>query len=328
MPAAVSPLHVLLNQVRLRGEFYGEAELSAPWNLEMPAVEGAISFHVVTQGRCRLVTADGERLLEAGDLAMVPHGAGHRLVSGDVDVPSEPVEMVPQHYIGVRHSRMQHGGGGEPARLICGVVSFEAPAARELARRLPSVIHMQRHSLPAHARLLDSVRMMGEELAEAAVGGDVVASRLADIIVVQAIRLWLAHDPAARQGWFVAVNDPAIGPALRAIHDDPGARWSVEAMASSAVMSRSAFSQRFKELMDETPMAYLTRWRVDVALEMLREPGRSVSQVARAVGYESEISFGRAFQRLMGCSPSVWRRRQAEGSPFPPFGLATAAPSQ
>lgn len=305
---SAGPLHQLLNQVRLRGEFYGEADLTAPWNLEMPAYAGAISFHVVTQGHCVLVTADDERLLEAGDLALVPHGAGHQLLSGEVDIASEPVEMVPQIAVGPRHSRMTHGGGGEPARLICGVVSFDAPAAKELARRLPSIIHLQRRTLPAHARVLESVRMMGEELAEAAVGGDVLASRLADIIVVQAIRTWLSEDPAAHQGWFVAVNDPDIGPALVALHRDPGAAWTLSAMARQAAMSRSAFSERFRQLMDETPMSYLTRWRMDVAATMLRDPSTATWQVAHAVGYESEVSFARAFHRVVGLTPAAWRR--------------------
>ncbi|MDO5498675.1 MAG: AraC family transcriptional regulator, partial [Propionibacteriaceae bacterium] len=191
---------------------------------------------------------------------------------------------------------------------ICGIVGFEAPAARELARRLPPLIVMPRDTAAAHSRILDSVRMMGEELAAPLAGGDVVASRLADIIVVQTIRAWLLSDPAARAGWFLALTDERIGQALRAIEADPGAPWDVGSLARTATMSRSLFSEQFAAMVGETPIAYLTRWRMDVARSLLTDGARTVAEVAGAVGYRSEAAFTRAFVRTVGCTPASWRR--------------------
>lgn len=302
-------LEEALHRIRLRGDFYCQAELSAPWRLEMPAIQDSISFHVVTEGTC-ILSLEGQAPAElrSGDLALVPHGRGHHLATGSDAGSSSRVDLLPQEYIGPQHSRLVHGGGGVPSRLICGIVGFEAPAARELARRLPPLILMPRNALAADSRILDSVRMMGEELALAQVGGDVVASRLADIIVVQAIRAWLINDPAAQSGWFLALSDERIGKALQAIQADPGAPWDVLSLARTATMSRSLFSERFTEMIGETPMAYLTRWRMDVACTLMRAGSCSTAEVAQDVGYRSEASFARAFQRVIGCSPAAWRK--------------------
>lgn len=328
----------------MRGDFYCQTELSAPWALEMPAIEDTISFHVVTEGHCVLEVEGQDRVeLRSGDLALVPHGRGHFLYSDAGPAPRhddhprpepEPrsarpqrVDLLPQEYLGPLHSRLVHGGGGSPSRLICGVVGFEEPAARELARRLPPLLVMTRDAVAAHARILDSIRLMGEELAARQVGGDVVASRLADIIVVQAIRAWLVGGHAERTGWFTAVNDDQVGPALLAIHDDPGHAWDVAGLAQVAMMSRSLFSARFTELVGETPIAYLTRWRMDKARLLLAEGQMSAAQVAGQVGYGSESAFSRAFTRLVGTTPGAWRRSVSSrvGAAVPsPAGLPSS----
>ena len=149
---------------------------------------------------------------------------------------------------------------------------------------------------------------MGEELARPSVGGDVIASRLADIIVIQTIRTWLATDPAARTGWFLALHDDQIGQALRAIEANPGALWDVAGLARVANMSRSVFSERFRALVGETPIAYLTGWRMGVARSLLTGTTDTTAEIGRQVGYQSEAAFTRAFARSVGCTPSAWRR--------------------
>lgn len=310
-------LDQVLHRVRMRGDFYCQAELTSPWALEMPAIEDSISFHVVTEGHCLLEVEGQDTVrLRSGDLALVPHGRGHTMhnvgdeesAEQDPPPPAYRVDLLPQEYLGPLHSRLVHGGGGSPARLICGVVGFEEPAARELARRLPPLLVMTRESVAAHSRILDSIRLMGEELAARQVGGDVVASRLADIIVVQAIRAWLVEDSTERTGWFTAVNDDRIGPTLLAIHAEPGHPWDVTELARLAMMSRSLFSARFVDLVGETPIAYLTRLRMDKARMLLAEDRMSVAQVAGLTGYGSEAAFSRAFTRIVGSAPGTWRR--------------------
>lgn len=128
----------VLHTLRMRSTFYCHAELSEPWALEMPAIADSVSFHVVTAGSCWLRLPETDPIeLRAGDLALVPHGLGHDLL-GDADACRGPrVDLLPQEYLSTSYSILQHGGGGRAAQLICGVVSFDEPAARELMRTLP-----------------------------------------------------------------------------------------------------------------------------------------------------------------------------------------------
>ncbi len=149
---------------------------------------------------------------------------------------------------------------------------------------------------------------MADELSHPRPGGEAVATRLADILVVQAIRTWLTHGPEARDGWFLALQDDRIGRALDAIHTDPGHEWSLELLARTATMSRSAFSARFTALVGEAPVAYLTRWRMRVAHSRLTAENVSAAQVATELGYGSEAAFNRAFVRVVGRTPGAVRR--------------------
>lgn len=329
-PDTPSRLDQVLHRVRMRGDFYCQAELTDPWALQMPAVPDTVSFHVVTEGSCAL-HLDRHRPLDlhAGDCVLVPHGRGHLLTSPAADGHGPPlglqafrVDRLPQHYLSPTHSRLEHGGGGDLSRLICGIVGFDEPAARHLSDHLPALLVLTRDQLTAHTRILESVRLMGEELATQSVGGDVVASRLADIIVIQAIRAWLSHHRARNEvGWIAAMEDERIGPVLVAVHADPGQPWTVASMARVAMMSRSTFSARFAELMGETPMAYVTRWRMDLARTELSDGRKSTAQVAAAAGYSSEAAFVRAFTRTVGSTPGAWRRahsRSADTTPTAP----------
>lgn len=306
----------ILLGIRLRVDFYCQVELSAPWALEMPRFDDSLSFHVVTEGRCTLELDGQEPVhLRAGEVALVPHGRGHVLRSEDGEAraaSSKRADLLPQEYLGPLCSKLIHGGGGEPARLVCGLVGCEEPAARELTRRMPLLLFMTRDSTAASSRVLDCVQLMGEELATRRIGGDVIASRLADIIVLQAIRAWLAEASRERTGWFAAINDERIGSVLLAMHDDPGYPWDVAGMARLAAMSRSLFSARFAQLMGEPPMTYLTRWRMDQARLLLAEDKRSIAQIAQRIGYGSEATFIRAFSRTFGTTPGTWRREAHE----------------
>jgi transcriptional regulator GlxA family with amidase domain len=138
-------------------------------------------------------------------------------------------------------------------------------------------------------------------------GGGAMAMRLADLIVVQTIRSWLAKDPDAKS-WLAALRDEHIARAIALIHAHPSRVWTVAELASEINMSRSIFSARFTELVSETPMQYVTRWKMQLAFRYLRDEPVSVGNVAGRVGYQSEASFSRAFKRTMGFSPGTARR--------------------
>ena len=154
--------------------------------------------------------------------------------------------------------------------------------------------------------------LMGSEARELRAGGETIVTRLCDVVVIQAIRFWLEHDPQARTGWLGALRDEQIGRAIAAIHRNPGGDWTVASLAAVALMSRSAFAARFTELVGEPALRYVTRWRMAIAVDRLSDHRTSIAQVAAMLGYESEASFSRAFKRTVGYPPSQARRPTKE----------------
>ncbi|UQN14238.1 AraC family transcriptional regulator [Gulosibacter sp. ACHW.36C] len=281
-------------------------------------MEDSVSFHVVTTGSCWLRLPEVEPIeLRAGDLALVPHGRGHDLLSEPAAVRGPRVDLLPQKYLSEKYSILRHGGPGRTTQLICGIVSLDDPAARELMRTLPSVLFVDGGTLSAASASRDTLRLMAGELAQPQPGGEAIATRLADILVVQAIRMWLDTDPRARTGWLRALQHERIGRVLEAIHDDAGGEWHLNRMVSLATMSRSSFSARFTELVGEAPMGYLTRWRMSIAQSRLLEEDITVAKLALELGYQSEAAFNRAFTRLVGKTPGSIRRARHAPPPSP-----------
>ncbi len=195
-----------------------------------------------------------------------------------------------------------------PTSLVCGAVRFDHPAAHHLIALLPRIIHVQSSSSPQTEWLQSTLRLMAAEAREMRPGGETVITRLADILVIQAIRSWIEGDPAAQTGWLGALQDPQIGRAIAAIHREPAKPWTVSSLAAEVGMSRSAFAARFTQLVGEPAMHYLARWRMHVAMNWLREDAIGVGEMASRLGYRSEAAFSRAFKRFIGVTPGAARR--------------------
>jgi len=303
-----------LHFLRMSGVFYCRSELSAPWAIELPPFPGCLSFHVVTAGRCSLSVEGIEvRRLEAGDLALVPHGGGHTL-SSEPGIPATRIEALPHEHVNERYAILRHGGGGARTSLVCGVVRFDHPAAHHLVALLPRVIHVEASSSPRMEWIQSTLRLMAAEAKELRPGGETVVTRLSDILVIQAIRSWIEQDPKAQTGWLGALSDRQIGGALLLIHREPSRPWTVASLASEAAMSRSAFAARFTELVGEPVMQYVARFRMHVARTWLEDEGGRVGEMAARLGYQSEAAFSRAFKRFVGVSPGTVRRERGEKS--------------
>ncbi len=309
-----------LHRMRMTGAFYCRAELRSPFALDLPPLESCLMFHVLTSGRCTIEVAGAEpRQLRPGDLALVPHGDGHRLSNGR-GVAAAKLFDVPREQLSDRYETLTYGGNGDATTMICGAVRFDHPVAQRLIALLPRLMVVDAASSPHAEWIQSTVRLLAVEARELRPGGEAVITRLADILVIQAIRSWLETDPSAQRGWVSALRDPRIGRAIALVHRDPGRRWTVASLAAEAAMSRSAFAARFTELVGEPIMQYVARWRMQLALTLLEDPHITLDEVASRLGYESEAAFSRAFRRFAGRSPGQVRRTAGRSSPFAATG--------
>jgi AraC-like DNA-binding protein len=316
--ATPDPLGEALHVLRMSGTFYCRSELTAPWGLYLPPEPHSMWFHVVNAGRCWL-EVDGEepRHLQSGDFALVPHGQGHRLVS-EAGAAAPRVDGLEYDYASDRYAILRYGGGGAPTSLVCGTVRFGHPAAHNLVALLPRTIVIEAAWSPAPEAdwMQSTLRLIAAEGRELRPGGEAVITRLSDILVIQAIRSWIAGDPAGQTGWLGALQDPRIGRAMSLVHRDPATPWSVASLARASAMSRSAFAARFTELVGEPVMRYVTRWRMQVAVDWLQHDETAVTELAARLGYESEAAFSRAFKRTVGISPGAARRATPDARPL------------
>jgi AraC-like DNA-binding protein len=170
-----------------------------------------------------------------------------------------------------------------------------------LLKSLPPIVHIRRESDKAAMRW--SLERMREELSDPQPGGSLIAQQLAYMMLIQALRLHLADAANAGRGWLSALADRHMSLAIAAMHDDPGYPWTLQLLAERVGVSRSVFALRFRETVGATPMEHLTRWRMLLAADRLKNSSDGLAAVAQSLGYESESAFGKAFRRAMGCSP-------------------------
>ncbi len=296
------PLGSALHLLRMDGAFYCRSELRAPWGLELPALPGYLWFHVVTAGALRLEAGETVRTVGGGEIALVPRGEGHVLRS-EAGATAPSILAVHREHLSDRYEVLRHGGDGVATTLLCGAVRFGHPAAASFVGVLPEILHLE-----AVDRLQGTLSLMAAEAREPRLGGEAVITRLADILVIQALRTWLETDPGARTGWLGALRDEQIGTAIALIHAEPARHWTVESLARELAMSRSAFAARFTALVGEPAIAYVTRWRMQVAVAALRDERATVGELAGRLGYRSEAAFARAFKRETGMPPGAVRR--------------------
>jgi AraC-like DNA-binding protein len=201
-----------------------------------------------------------------------------------------------------------YGGGGAPTTIVCGSMSFDRASLKPITQLLPSFILIksdQAHTLALH----NTMQALASEMAEQAPGSEVVATRLAEVLFIQALRAHIASGPERDKGWLRAIFDSQVGNALRAIHIRVNAPWTVESLAEAAGMSRSAFAARFKDLLEQTPLEYVTEWRMQKAMQLLKQGDKKLIDVARSVGYESDAAFSKAFKRVVGANPGEYLKR-------------------
>lgn len=304
LPPSADPLADPLRLLKLTGVLHCAAQLSEPWGLSIPRIEHCIAIHIVNEGRLYLdLAGQPTREVEAGSLVMIPHGTAHELRS-QPGAKVTPLTEVPVKLITDRFEKMSFGGGGATTSVsYCGV-RYDPLGAMRLLQVLPLVIQVETLATKDEW-LSETAQFISREANAARPGSEAIITRLTDIIVVQGIRTWLTS-ATGQDGWLAALKDRQIGRALAAIHREPSLDWSVDKIANDIGMSRSALAGRFKDLVGQSVMQYVTEWRMQLAHSDLGE-GLSVAQVAERYGYQSESSFSRAFKRVFGSAPGQAR---------------------
>lgn len=322
--STTDPLSDIFRTIRLTGGVFLEAQFTAPWCiaskltgddvspfLQSPAQ--LICYHVVTQGQLLVALEGGTPILvRAGEIVLLPRNDPHTLSSA---LDLEPVDVT--HLIRPspdgRLANIVHGGGGDLTHIICGFLGTE-DAFNPLIATLPRVLTLDIRRGMSREWIETSVRYAAKDLVAGRAASSGVMSRLSELLLIEAIRTYSETLTDEDESWLKGLSDPQIGQALTLIHQRIEADWTTEKLADAVAMSRSTFVDRFSSIVGMPPIRYLTAWRLRSAKLQLRETGKSVAQLAWAVGYRSEEAFSRAFKREFGLSPMQWKSRQQHQS--------------
>jgi len=266
-----------------------------------------IKCYAMLAGQCWLAVegVPEPALLHAGDCFLLPRGLPFRLAT---DLSLEPISFSEARTRPGALSEAPAANNAAPY-IAGGHFTLSGGHSEMILQSLPPIIHIRRESDKAAMRW--SLERMREELRSAQPGSSLIAQQLAYMMLVQALRLHLADTASATPGWLFALSDKHMSLAIATIHNDPGHPWTLQSLAERVGMSRSVFALRFREIVGATPMEYLTRWRMLLGADRLKNTPESLSAIAASLGYESESAFGKAFRRVMGCAPRQYARSVA-----------------
>jgi AraC-like DNA-binding protein len=307
----MDPLSDVLSLLRPRSYVSAGFDAGGDWSIQFSNQQERIKCYAVISGECWL-SVEGVAApvrLRKGECFVLPSGRPFRLAS-DMKLPSidAGTNFPPAREGGV----VSYNGGGD-FFLVGSRFAVHGTHAGILLEMLPPIVHIRRESEQAALRW--SVERMMQELRERKPGGILIAQHLAHMMLVQALRLHQEEEATIGKGWLFALADRQIGMAIAAMHEDPSHRWTLQALAERACMSRSAFASKFKAAVRVSPLEYLTRWRMLLAADRLETSVEPISSIAQAMGYESESAFCTAFKRNMGCSPRQYERSRRPVSP-------------
>lgn len=310
---SADPLSDVLSILKPRSYIAGGFDLGGAWSIQFNAHSG-IKCYALMSGACFLdVEGVAEAVpLEGGDCVLLPNGRRFRITNNLRLAPASLEDLRLEDW----HGGIATLNGGGDAMLLGGHFAFDGAQADMLMAAMPPVVLLRRDVEKAEMRW--ALERMRQELTERQPGSALVAQHLAHMLLVQALRLYIADGVGREVGWLFALADRQLAAAINAVHADPGRSWTLPDLAKQAGMSRSDFAKKFKATVGSPPIEYMTRWRMLLAGERLRDCLVSVTQIATTLGYASEAAFSTAFKRVMGCSPRRYGRdcsqRQTTGA--------------
>jgi AraC family transcriptional regulator, alkane utilization regulator len=337
-------LSEVLHVIRLSGAVHFLGNFTRPWafmssspdmlpaRLE-PGAESITPFHVAVSGRCWLACGKlPPVLLEAGDVIVITRGDQHVMAS-DLGLTPVPIKTIFAQPLRDQITVLKHGGGGEETQFICGYLHSDQRFS-PLLDALPALLCVRVRSGKLILEAADELQttapivLEGEvswwetaigqlirEATQPGPGNRALLARLSELLFLEVLRWQLSHATDGRRGWLAGLNDLQVGRVLTLLHAEPARSWTVEELAQRAAISRAALAKRFVDLVGETPMQYLTGWRMHLARRLLIESPLGLAEIASRVGYDSEAAFNRAFRRAAGMPPATWRKAKAAAKP-------------
>jgi AraC-like DNA-binding protein len=310
-----------LRVVRLVGAIFINARFTAPWCYQSPSADSAaallepgaervVIFHLITEGECYVELGNDPPVhLSAGDVVVFPQGDAHRMSSEPGLAPAAGARL--DVVLSRRPRQLSYGGGGATTRLVCGYLACDTRLAGILLAGLPALVRVNVRGSNAGVWLEASVRYALAEARSPRPGGEGVLAKLAEVLFIEVLRLYMNEQGEGRTGWLAGVGDRIVGAALNSLHKNPGHAWTLDELARTAGTSRSVLAERFQQLVGSSPMQYLTQWRMLLAANLLCRSNASLARIAEEVGYQTDTAFSRAFRREFGSPPAAWRRSQS-----------------
>ncbi|WP_433048043.1 AraC family transcriptional regulator [Dactylosporangium sp. CS-033363] len=306
-------LTALLDGPRARGAFLLRSVLTPPWSLRIRD-EAALAVAAVVRGAAYYVGDDGETVAaRPGDVMVIrgpepytvaePPGTAPQIVihPGQRCTTPDGQDLAELMHLGVRTWGTDAEG---PTLILTGAYQLAGEVSRRLLTALPRVLVVRREEWDTPL-----VGLLADEIAKDRPGQEAVLDRLLDLMLITALRTFLARPASGAPGWYRAQSDPVVGPALQLLHHNPALPWTVAELAAKVGVSRALLARRFGELVGEPPMAYLAGWRLALAADLLLEPDATLAAVARRVGYGSAFALSAAFKRVRGVSPQAHREQ-------------------
>lgn len=270
-----------------------------------------VAFHLVEFGHCEIKPASGNAMtLTAGEMVICFGGEAHQLSQGK----ARQIQSIETLLTGgFNTQRPNLTGSALGVSLLCGVFILHHTAFNPLFSALPSIMRVNLSRMGELHNLSGVAHIMANEISRTTFGTGFIVERLLEVLCAEAVRAHIETIPQHEIGWFRGIKDPIVGRALKAIHSNPSADWSVQLLSQEVSMSPSRFAARFSDSLGDSPMAYVAKWRMNIACRKLIASSIRIEQLATEVGYESVAAFNRAFKKHVGLPPAAWRKRELNG---------------
>lgn len=296
-------LSSVLEATRLRSVIYKRFPLTAPWGLDV-VEDNNSQFWRLVSGNCFVGAPDGNIIsMNVGDLIFIPNGSAHWIADNPKSLRMASPDFIKSRQAGIPVFE----SGTDVTLLVAGHFEFDYKSLHPFLKDMPPVIHIRQYGTKNQLLLRELTQLILDELTNEKPGTGIMLKRLSDILFVNIIRAYLEQVTPER-GFLSALNDQRISLALKLMQEKPQNNWTLESLSYEIGMSRSVFFNQFKKLLHETPLDYLTNWRIRKAQLLMADTSNNISEIAESVGYTSLSSFNRAFKSKTGLTPALYRR--------------------